>query len=454
VSESQELVGAAPERGRHRAPGRARSPELLVACLLLAAFTAGVVGGQWLPTGGTGLTASAATAEPGTDGASAGAGDAAPATAATPSAVDGAEDGSVPEASAESSAQVSGEASAAGVPLGTRITILGSGDILIHRELWQQALQDAGTGVGPGDFGPSLEGIAERVSSVDLAVCHLEYPIAPEGTPVSFWPQMPASPGEIIDGLRATGFDTCSTASNHSLDQGMSGVVSTLDALDAAGMRHAGTARSAAEAEAATLIDVRGVLVAHLSYTYGLNGIPIPDSAPWCCELANADVMVADAAAARAAGAQVVVVSLHHGVEGVEDPTSEQVAIMEQLARSDQVDVVLGHHAHVVQPVVKLDNMWVAYGHGNLLTAQSRRDPRTGDGLLTIFTLAPDTTGRMRVIEAEGIPVLNTDFPFRLHDLSALAGMRTEREESSYRRTSEITLSLDAGFDGFRIATS
>jgi poly-gamma-glutamate synthesis protein (capsule biosynthesis protein) len=345
-------------------------------------------------------------------------------------------------------------ASTGGVPLGTRITILGSGDILIHRELWQQALEDAGTGEGPGDFAPSLAGIADRVSSADLAVCHLEYPIAPKGQPVSFWPDMPASPREIIDGLLDTGFDTCSTASNHTLDQGFAGVESTLDALDAAGMRHAGSARSQAEADAPTLIDVRGVLVAHLSYTYGFNGIPVPDSAPYCCEYADPDVIIQDARAARDAGAAVVVVSLHHGVEGIADPTSEQVAIVEALGRSDLVDVVLGHHAHVVQPVAKVNNMWVAYGHGNLLTAQSRRDPRSGDGLLTIFTLAPDETGRMRVIEAEGIPVLNTDFPFRLHDLSSLAGERTEREESSYRRTEETVLSLDAALDGFRIATS
>ncbi len=431
-------------RGRHRAPGRARSSELAVAALLLGAFTAGVVGGQWLPVGGSGLTASAATGEPPRDG--------------QPEVVAPASDSSLPGVTpAPSGADAVTPVTAApsgGVPLGTRITILGSGDILIHRELWQQALEDAGTGEGPGDFAPSLAGIADRVSSADLAVCHLEYPIAPEGQPVSFWPDMPASPEEIIDGLLDTGFDTCSTASNHTLDQGLAGVVATLDALDAAGMRHAGSARSAAEAESPTLIDVRGVLVAHLSYTYGFNGIPVPDSAPYCCEYADPDVIIRDAAAAREAGAAVVVVSLHHGVEGIAAPTSEQVAIVEALGRSDLVDVVLGHHAHVVQPVAKVNNMWVAYGHGNLLTAQSRRDPRSGDGLLTIFTLAPDENGRMRVIEAQGVPVLNTDFPFRLHDLSSLAGERTEREESSYRRTEETVLSLDAALDGFRIATS
>lgn len=435
-------------RGRHRAPGRVRSPELLIACLLLTAFTAGIVGGQWVPARGPELTASAATADP------AASGEPVPASvAAVSQQAESAGAAESPAATTSAPAVVSSATDTA-VPLGTRITILGSGDILIHRELWQQALDDAGTGIGPGDFAPALAGIAERVQGVDLAICHLEYPIAPEGQPVSFWPDMPASPAEIAAGLVTTGFDSCSTASNHSLDQGIAGVQSTLEALDAAGLRHAGTARSQAERDSVTMLEVRGVQVAHLSYTYGLNGIPIPDTAPWCCPLADPTTIIADASRSRAAGADVVVVSLHHGVEGIEAPTSDQVAIVDELARSDLVDIVLGHHAHVVQPVVKVDDMWVAYGHGNLLTAQSRRDPRSGDGLLTVFTLAPDAAGRMRVIEAEGVPVLNTDFPFRLHDLSARAGTRTELEESSYRRTQETALSLDAGLDGFRIATS
>ena len=135
-------------------------------------------------------------------------------------------------------------------------------------------------------------------------------------------------------------------------------------------------------------------------------------------------------------------------------PDESQLAISQALAAAGTVDLVLGHHTHCVQPVQKIGDMWVAFGHGNLLTAQSRKNPRSGDGLVTQWTFQADSSGRWRVIDAAGIPILNQDFPFRLIDLSALGGVRNQTEEDSWQRTLTAVMSMGADKDGFRLLAS
>jgi hypothetical protein len=324
------------------------------------------------------------------------------------------------------------------------ITIAGVGDILVHREIIAQALQDGG---GTVDFGPQLEGIRPIIESADLAICHMEFPLGSAEGPWTAWPDLPNSPPQLAQTVANLGFDACSTASNHTLDQGMAGVASTIDALAAAGLPHAGSAASEEDAARITLLDVEGVSVGLLSYTYSFNGIPRPYE--WCCNLMETDAMIADAQRAREAGAQLVVIALHHGVEGIAPPTQSQREVVQALADSGQVDLVLGHHAHVVQPVTKVGDMWVAYGHGNLLSAQSRRDPRTGDGLVTTFTFAEQVDGTFRGIDAVGYAVANHDYPFRLSPVTAYAAPGG-RDDATWRRMSEQAV-IPGDASGFRL---
>ena len=104
------------------------------------------------------------------------------------------------------------------------------------------ALQDDGT----YDFSGVLAPVASLIGAADLAICHLETPVAPRGGPYRGYPSFAVQP-EIVDALAGAGFDDCSTASNHSLDDGTDGLVRTLVALDAAGIGHAGTYRTQAE---------------------------------------------------------------------------------------------------------------------------------------------------------------------------------------------------------------
>ena len=330
----------------------------------------------------------------------------------------------------------------------TRITIVGVGDILVHKEIWAQAQEDAH--YDGSDFTQMLAGVSARISASDLGVCHMEYPFAPPEGPITYWPALPAAPWSLATGVAKTGFDTCSTVSNHIQDKGLNGIKQLLDALDMNGIAHAGSARSEEESQVITMLNVKGVKVAHLAYSWGLydNG----DS--WSVNRNDADRIIADAQRARDEGAQIVIVSLHDGEENITQPNKSQLSITQALADAGTVDLVLGHHTHCVQPVEKIGDMWVAFGHGNLLTAQSRRKPRTADGLITQWTFQADPAGRWRVVDAAGIPIFNEDFPFRLIDLSALGGVRNQTEEDSWQRTMVAVMSMGADKDGFHLLSS
>lgn len=328
------------------------------------------------------------------------------------------------------------------------ITIVGVGDVLSHREIIAQARDDArGGGI---DFRPMLEGIRPIVEAADLAVCHMEFPLGSPDGPWSAWPDLPRSPPQLAKAMAYVGFDACSTASNHTFDQGFAGVVSTIEGIERAGMVAFGSARTREESRSPRITDVGGVPVGLLSYSYGWNGMPVPAGREWCCTLIDAGRIAKDAQSARDRGARVVIVSLHHGVEGVARPTAEQVRTVKEIARTGLVDLVLGHHAHVVQPVDRVDGMWVAYGHGNLLSAQSRRDPRSGDGLLTEFTLTEQPDGTFEVTRARGYAVRNADYPFRLH---VVEGVGSAADRATWKRTRSVVMSLGASRHGFRMVS-
>lgn len=244
-------------------------------------------------------------------------------------------------------------------------TLLFAGDFLPHTPVVAAA-----RGPGGHDFTAMLDAVASVVSAADVAVCHLEVPISRPGKPVSGYPLFSA-PSEAPAALADAGFDACSTASNHSLDRGFDGLSATLEALDAAGIGHSGTGRTEDEATAPAWYDAAGVRVAHLSYTYGTNGIPLPGHAPWSVRLLDPGTVAADAVLARAAGADLVVVSTHWGDEYRQEPTAAQRAVAEEVTRSGHVDLVVGHHAHVPQPAERVNGRWVVFGLGNLLSNQS-----------------------------------------------------------------------------------
>lgn len=315
------------------------------------------------------------------------------------------------------------------------ITLAFSGDMLVSDELRAQAARNAG---GDGfDFGPMLREVTPMLTAADWAVCHQETPISADNAALSGYPAFSA-PFQLAQAEKAAGYDSCSTASNHTVDKGLGGVTSTLDTLDRFGLKHVGSARSAAEAAALTTYVVRGVRIGHLSYTYGTNGITPPTA--WAVNLIDPARVRTDAARLRAAGARFVVVSLHFGIEKDQRPSAYQREVADQVLASRDVDLVIGHHAHVVQPVQRRpDGRWVVFGLGNLLAQQALMPgegtaPPHRDGVIVRITIAPAAAGRYAVTRVGYVPTF-VDAP---SDVVRLA------PPASRRRTVAVLTSLGA----------
>ncbi|HWM14121.1 MAG TPA: CapA family protein [Gaiellaceae bacterium] len=318
------------------------------------------------------------------------------------------------------------------------LTIVATGDLLIHQPVWARAFANGG---GHYDFRPMFRAMRPTIRNAALAFCHVETPMAP-GAP-SGYPVF-RTPPALARAIAWAGFDACSTASNHSVDQGRTGIRETLRALDRAGVRHTGTARTAREARRILILDADGVRVALLSATYGTNGIPVPE--PWNVNLIRPEQLLRHARRAKRLGADLVVVNLHWGAEYVHTPTAEQLRVARALLRSRAVDVVVGQHAHVVQPIRRLSSRFVVFGEGNFLSAQSTAccPGPTQDGLAAVLRvrIAGDDVS---VVRADYVPIYvrRPDYVVvpvgrRLRQLAA-AGQSGTAEASalraSYRRT-------------------
>ncbi|MET9714228.1 CapA family protein [Streptomyces rochei] len=334
-------------------------------------------------------------------------------------------------------------------------TLVASGDVLPHDSIIDRARFDAG---GAGyDFRPMLAGARPVVSGADLALCHMETVYGANGD-YSGYPLF-KSPPEVAEALAATGYDGCSTASNHSVDDGADGIRRTLDALDRAGVRHAGTARSETEAHTTTVLRAGRAEVAHLAYTLHTNGHPLPDGQPWAVDMIDEERIVADSRAAREAGADVVVVSLHWGTEWQDEPDQDQLALARSLTAAGtgerpDIDLILGTHAHVPQAYEKVNGTWVVYGMGDqiageMINGDGERDPRGNQSSIGRFTFAPPARPgeRWRVTKAEFVPQLFDVDAGRVVNLNR--ALEKGAEVKAVRdRIRDIVLSRGAAEDG------
>src|SRR5512146_2790800 len=224
-----------------------------------------------------------------------------------------------------------------------QLVVEASGDLLIHSPIFERALV-----LGGGhryDFAPLFTAIKPYIRGADLALCHAETPMtpaAPSGYPVF------NTPPALATAIRQTGWDACSTASNHTLDQGQRGVDDTIRALNRARVLHTGSFSSAAAQHKPLIMTVKGIRIALLAYTGLTNGIPLPH--PWSVNLISAARILAAAHRARTDGAQAVIVNLHWGNEYAAQPSSSQLALARKLTRSPDITAIVGQHAHVVQP--------------------------------------------------------------------------------------------------------
>lgn len=287
-----------------------------------------------------------------------------------------------------------------------RITVVAVGDMMVH----SPQLQSASTGSGY-DFSGCFAPVGERVAEADLAIGNLETVLAGSERGYTGYPTF-NSPDAYAEAAVASGFDILTTANNHTLDRGPAGLAATLEVLDRLGALHTGTARTKEESERVLVIEVEGVQVAVLAYTYGMNGFTAPEDKPWMVNTIDQAAMEDDVRAARALGVDLVIVSIHNGVEYQRQPSASQETVEKAIIEAG-ADVVLGSHPHVIQPMETVEATradgsprtgFIIHSLGNFLSNQRERFRDTGIMLRFVFEKNL-RSGVTTLVSVEYVPV-------------------------------------------------
>ena len=245
-----------------------------------------------------------------------------------------------------------------------------------------------------------------EISSVDWAFANLETPVAPVNNLGAKAFMFNADPA-VLKSLADTGFDMVSFANNHVYDQGRAGFIETLGELGKSPLDFIGAGNSCAQAQQAKIRELGGIKVAFIGASQVFNSLFNKSADEACVFVYQRDTALAAVKAARQAGAEAVIFSLHWGVEYETAP--QQAMIDEAHALMDGgVDVLLGHHPHVLQPVEAYETRdgriaAVIYSLGNFISNQSRfyrlgisqeavGDPR--DGAILRFELLRKDYGK------------------------------------------------------------
>jgi poly-gamma-glutamate synthesis protein (capsule biosynthesis protein) len=284
-------------------------------------------------------------------------------------------------------------------------TVSVSGDILMHQPLLDRARANAG---GRGyDFAPFFKKIKPYVEDVDLGLCHQETVMGPG--PISTYPLF-NTPADLATSIHRSGWDACSTASNHSVDQGQAGIDGTVKAFHRNDVEHTGSFRSEKASKRPLILNVDGVKVGFVAYTDALNGLTAPH--PWSVNAysasnpkAGAKAIIHDAREARDAGADAVIAQIHWGDEYASHPNSSQQAVAKKLTGAKVISAVVGQGPHVVQPIERINGKFVVFSEGNLVSNQSPASGQpaaTQDGLIALlhFKAAGDRVTVRRVTYA------------------------------------------------------
>ena len=250
------------------------------------------------------------------------------------------------------------------------------GDAMQHAPQITAAQQSNGT----YDYSTCFQHLASDITWADLAVVNLECPLA--GKPYTGYPCFSA-PDSYAQQLRDVGFDLFLTANNHCLDRRDKGLMRTCQTLDSMGIAHIGTYRNIQERDRRIphIVNVKGIKIAFLDYTYGTNGIPIQGDV--IVDFIDQQRIADDIKLARDRGAHAICVNLHWGIEYQLKPVASQRTLADWLV-TQGVDLIIGGHPHVVEPMeVRYSKEYdkkvlLVYSLGNFISNQSDIDTRGG----------------------------------------------------------------------------
>ena len=236
------------------------------------------------------------------------------------------------------------------------------GDALLHGAVYKQAEKN-----GVYDFSGMVEVLENIVDDYDLAFYNQETILGGTELGLSTYPQF-NSPQEFGDAMMNLGFNLVSLANNHTMDRGQSALAASHQYWSEQDALTAGSYASFEERNTIQVREINGITYTLLAYTYGTNGIPVPQGKEYLCNVYTEEMLKEDISAARDL-VDVLIVSMHWGTEYTHTPNETQEELAHLLADLG-VDLVIGHHPHVIQPVQWIDDTLVYYSLGNLISAQ------------------------------------------------------------------------------------
>ena len=257
------------------------------------------------------------------------------------------------------------------------MSLLFLGDIMGHGPQIKSAWNDS---LKKYDYNEVFEPVEDIISSVDFAVANLEVTLA--GPPFDGYPQF-SSPDELAEACKNNGIDVLVTANNHSCDRGSRGIVRTNRVLDSLEILHTGTFSNQQNRDSLNLLvlEKEGIRIGLLNYTYGTNGIPF--YAPTYVNLLDSSLIKKDLKFARTKNLDKLIVFVHWGAEYQDQPNLYQKNF-NQFFKRQGVDIVIGSHPHVVQPMHYIKNndkeFLTVYSLGNFVSNQ--RDFRKDGGVM------------------------------------------------------------------------
>jgi poly-gamma-glutamate synthesis protein (capsule biosynthesis protein) len=272
----------------------------------------------------------------------------------------------------------------------SEITINLVGDLMCHLPQTNNAKLPN----GDYDFNPSFEYIKPYLQDADLTIGNLETTFAGTTQPYAGYPAF-NSPDAYCKAIKEAGFDFLVTANNHSMDTREDGLLRTIDVIKKNGLGYAGTYLNQRDHDSIRILNIKGIKLGILNYTYGTNGAyPHMDHKYMLNVIDSAGITTA-VKMAKQNGADIVLVFYHMGLENITEPTQAQKDAV-RFALDAGATLVIGAHPHVVGPTKTLyssainDTAFVAYSLGNFLSNQYWR--YTDAGVILKLTVQKNIT--------------------------------------------------------------
>lgn len=277
-----------------------------------------------------------------------------------------------------------------------RLSLIMVGDALLHSSLYRDGYQN-----GTYDFTSQLELIKPEIQKHDLAFYNQESILGGTSIGLSDYPNF-NSPQEFGDAMIDAGFNLVSLANNHTMDRGVTAIQNSCDYWKTKDVLAAGSYCSAEDAEEIKIKEKNGIKYTMLAYTYGTNGITVPSDKPYLVNLYSDELAKADIEKVRDK-VDLLIVSMHWGTEYRSEPTDEQKREAEYLSNLG-VDIIIGTHPHVIEPITYINDTLVIYSLGNFISAQStNNDYNTMVELMTSVDVVKTTKDGQSEIKLENL---------------------------------------------------